>query len=385
LRERFDTNGAAGLWVHFLFHGIEFLRPGGRLAYILPASALFSDYGRSALERISNSFANIEIRQIVDRPIWTNGADERGILLLAEGYSRGSSALPEPTRWSSHGLRAKALPLSNTAYDNLAARSFTLGSIASLAIGAVTGCNSVFLLDEAERKALQIAKSDLRPVVSRARQIGGITVDRVRLVGLARNGEKTWLLTPKGLGGKGSGVRRRLAEISARRRTSTLWFSKRDPWWRVDVGDASDAFFTYMNDRGPRLVLVQPDIRCTNTLHCVRFEEQISRAQRLAASLTLISSFGQLAAERIGRSYGGGLLKFELKDARSFPILPEQPGLEEAFEAADRALVAGQATEAARIADEALVAPLLGSNWERLVHDLRAEISARRELRRGSR
>lgn len=383
LRKRFDTVGAAGLWVHFLFHAMDFLRPGGRLASIIPASALFSDYGRAGLQRVSNRFAEVEIREIVDRPLWVNGADERGALLLADGFDQGSSHLPEPCRWSAHGIPAALLPISAAAYDQLADQCTPLGSIASLSIGAVTGCNSIFLLNEEQRRALKIRKSDLQPMVSRARHIPGLTIDKAKLLRLALEGEKTWLLAPKRLGEKGSGVRRLLAKISARRRASTLWFRKRTPWWKVDFGASSDAIFTYMNDRGPRLVLATADVRCTNTLHCVRFLEAVPVDQRLAASLSLVTTFGQLAAERLGRSYGGGLLKFELKDARKFPILPAQRDLRSAFEKADMSLGAGDLAEATRIADEALLAPLLGSQWEQTIKQLRNEIDARREVRRG--
>lgn len=382
LRKRFGTVGAAGLWVHFLFHAVEFLRQGGRLAAVIPASALFSDYGRAGLRRLSERFAQIEIREIVDRPLWVNGADERGALLLADGFGQGSSDLPTPTRWSAEGMPAGLLPIFNGAYDRLANQCVALGTIATLSIGAVTGCNSVFLLDEPQRLGLKIKRSDVLPIVSRARQIKGLTVDNARLLALARKGEKTWLLAPARLGEKGSGIRRQLAKVSPRRRTSTVWFTKRTPWWDVDAGTPSDAIFTYMNDWGPRLVLADAGVRCTNTLHCVRFVGGSTIAQRQTASLSLLTTFGQLAAERIGRSYGGGLLKFELKDARGFPILPVQEGVQAAFALADSALVAGDVAEATRIADEALLAPL-SADWETIVGQLREEIHARRELRRG--
>lgn len=383
LRKRFDTLGAAGLWVHFLLHSMAFLRPGGRLAAVVPASALFSDYGRECLERVSNRFTGVELREIVDRPLWTNGADERGALLLADGFDLGSSHLPEPRRWTAQGMPAPHLPLSSDAYGQLAAQSTLLGSIASLSIGAVTGHNRVFLLDERQREAQGISCDDLRPIVSRARQIPGLTIDKAKLLNLAQKGEKTWLLAPSELGEKGSGIRRQLAKISARFRSSTLWFQKRDPWWKVDYGTPSDAIFTYMNDRGPRLVLAAEGVGCTNTLHCVRFQQHVDENQRLAASLTLVSTFGQLAAERLGRVYGGGVLKFELKDARKFPILLSQRNLRAAFAKADGYLVNGDIAEATKIADESLLAPLLESDFNKSVKLLREEIDARRTLRRG--
>ncbi|MFQ6242836.1 Eco57I restriction-modification methylase domain-containing protein [Sinorhizobium meliloti] len=384
LRQRFDTLGAAGLWVHFLIHSLEFLRAGGKLAAVVPASALFSDYGRACLQRVSNRFATVELREIVDRPSWTNGADERGALFLADGFGLGLSELPVPQRWTANGRQASNLPAPSDEYDRLAACSQPFGSIALFSIGVVTGNNRIFLIDDAHRALLGIKTDDLVPVVSRARQIPSLTVDRNKLLELAHSGERTWLLAPAQLGEKGSGVRRQLAKIPASRRAATVWFQKRDPWWKVDLGARPDAIFTYMNDRGPRLALATGDVRCTNTLHRVNFKANVTENQRFAASLSLVSTFGQLAAERLGRVYGGGLLKFELKDARRLPILPEQGSLRSAFEQANVYLASGKTVEATRVADEALLAPLLGNKWESTITLLKQEIDARQTLRRGS-
>lgn len=383
LRERFGTLGAAGLWVHFLIHAMQFLVEGGRLAAVIPASALFSDYGRYCLERISCHFAEIELRELVDRPAWSNGAYERGALLFADGFELGASDPPIPERWSASGTPAPPLPISGGAFDQLAAQATSLGDIAGLSIGAVTGNNRVFLLNEDDRQKQEISTNQLIPIVSRARHVPGLTINDKNLLDLARAGEKTWLLAPTQLGEKGSGIRRQLAKISPRRRASTVWFKKRTPWWQVDYGPPCDAIFTYMNDRGPRLVLAFDDVRCTNTLHCVRFLEHVNESLRRSACLSLISTFGQLAAERLGRVYGGGLLKFELKEARSFPILQSQDVPLTAFEKADRYLADGNSAAATRVADEVLLKPLLGNDFEHTVHLLRQEIDARQAERRG--
>ncbi|QQR39456.1 N-6 DNA methylase [Devosia rhizoryzae] len=385
LRRRFGVNGAAGLWVHFLIHSMDFLAPGGRLAAIVPAAALFTTYGRNAIERICAQFAHVEIRQIVDKPLWTNGAAERGAVILASGYGVGHTTVPTPSRWLTNGYREpSALPMQSGVFGKLAAIAIPLGDLASIAIGAVTGCNAVFLLSEEERLSLDIPIEQLTSIASRARQLPGLTITCSELLDSARAGEKTWLLTPENLAERGTGVRRRLAQISKRKRAHTVWLNKRDPWWQVDVGPPCDAFYTYMNDLGPRLVLADPQVRCTNTLHRVTFKADILRQQRIAASLSMVSTFGQLAAEKIGRSYGGGLLKFELMDARRVPILPaRQESLEAVLMLADHALRSGNRDRARALADEALIAPILGSRWESDVLLLEDELKASRMARRG--
>ncbi|UCI07217.1 N-6 DNA methylase [Mesorhizobium sp. B1-1-8] len=382
LRDRFSVPGAAGLWVHFLIHALEFLLPGGRLAAIIPASGLFSDYGRTALDRLCHRFANVEIREFADRPLWSNNADERGALILAEGFAQGACSLPDPKRWMVNGQPAGEIVRADAVFEQLARYATPLGTIAELRIGAVTGCNRIFLLNEDERLLMGIDRSEVRPVASRGRQIPGLTTSAAQLIERAHAGEKTWLLASPRIAIKNSGGRAQLAKISPKSRRSILWLSKRSPWWKIDVPDC-DAIFTYMNDRGPRLVLTYDTVGCTNTLHSVRFNPDVSREIRLTASLSLLSSFGQLAAERGGRSYGGGVLKFELKDARGMPILPASGSMEAIFASVDAALRRGEHDIATELADEALVAPLLGRDWRRLLAALRAELCARRQMRRG--
>lgn len=383
LRERFGISGAAGLWVHFLLHSLEFLEIGARFAAVVPASALFTSYGRKALERLAGQFAEFHLLRIIDKPVWVNGAQEKGVLVLGAGFRCGSSSLPLPSLWSSAGDPAQGTT-TNNAFESLVTKAQPLGTLATMAIGLVTGCNNVFLMSEKELSRLGISKKEVSPIVGRARHVRGLSISADELVDLGVVGERTWLLTPEGLGARGSGIRRQLAKIGPAQRRSTLWFSKRSPWWKVDAGKPCDAVFTYMNDFGPRLVLADSGIRCTNTLHLVRFLATTTHDQQLASSLSLLSTFGQLAAERIGRSYGGGVLKFELLEARSLPILPAAGGsLEESFVLADHALRDGDRDAAREIADRALLRPLLGRGWQSEVDLMNCELRSRQHARRG--
>lgn len=387
LRRRFAVSGAAGLWVYFLLHALRFLAVGGRMAAVVPASALFTNYGRKALGRISGSFAHLELRRISDRPTWVNQAAERGALVLASGFGRGSATLPVPIRWSAvgqHECLYSAPP--SAAFAVLAAKSFTLDSVATVRIGLVTGCNRVFLLSERERRTMGIDRADVVPVVARTQHVPGLRTSVGALLEQDRTGGKAWLLVPRDLGERNGPVRNQLAKVTHRRRRDTSWFRKRHPWWCVEIGKPCDAVFTYMNDLGPRLVLGDGRLRCTNTLHQVSFAGRVTSDQRMAAALSLISTFGQLAAEQIGRSYGGGVLKFEIRDARKLPVLhPTGDSLVGPFNRADEALRRGDADVAREEADLALVAPLLGQNWRVDLKEMAEQLSEWRLARRGLR
>ncbi len=364
LRKRFQIEGPAGIWAYFLAHSMGFLAQNGRMASIVPASALFTIYGDAFLRRICGSFHTVNAYQLAEKPIWSSSADERGAVILAEGYTQGSCQnyvkgtwLPSLGEIYQHSCKLQV-------YRDLSSASRLLGDIASISIGAVTGCNSTFLLTERERAALDLRFEDLTLTVSRARHVEGITITEEDLVRLAQHGQKTWLLTPRSIEERGTSVRKRLARITRHQRRSTCWLNKRTPWWRIETGPYCDGVFTYMNERGPRLARTAEKIICTNTLHRVVFNTMVSEVDKAVAALTFISTFGQLAGEVIGRVYGGGVLKFELTEARLMPILSGVDHRDVVLQAVghrvDLALRAGAFDAARDLADEALLPPILG-------------------------
>lgn len=383
LRQRFQVAGAAGLWVHFILHSLSFLKEGGRMAFVVPASALFTAYGADLLRRLGTQFRSIEVLKLNERPEWVGGAEEAGAFLLADGFRQGTCQEPLRGFWIEGRGAVCDFEGASAPFAELSLASRSFSEIAELSIGAVTGCNRTFLLSEKERVDFGIARADVTPIISRARQIRGVLVTKRELRELAQAGEKTWLLSPRELGSRGSAVRSRLAEIKARRRRETAWFNKRDPWWAVDRGADCDAVFSYMNDQGPRLARTMPGLTCTNTLHRVRFRAGVSERDQVAAILTMASTFGQLAGERLGRVYGGGVLKFELRDARSLPVLPVADDADSfILEEVDAALRKGDMENAQAAADRAVLPAICGSAWQTAAEELRGELSERRKARR---
>jgi hypothetical protein len=386
LRKQFGIEGPAGIWTYFLTHSMDFLVQGGRIASIVPASALFTQYGDAFLQRMCGSFLTVSVYQLPERPLWTGGCEERGAVVLAEGYQDGVSKKYVKGVWPPNSEANYQYSCGLQPYRDLTSVSRPLGDLASVSIGAVTGCNSVFLLSEAERVALNLGLEDVTLAVARARHVEGITITREDLLRLAHYGQKTWLLTPRSIEGRGTPARKRLARITKYQRRSICWMNKRTPWWRIETGPDADGVFTYMNEQGPRLALTAPKITCTNTLHRVAFKPIVSHIEKLAAALTFTSTFGQLAGEMIGRVYGGGVLKFEIAEARLMPILSgfgdtDGADLQAVAQRVNIALRAGAVDAARDLADEALLAQLLGTSWKSAVAELREAVRQRREAR----
>lgn len=383
LRKRFRIKGAAGLWVHFLLHASRFLSLGGRMVSIVPRSALFTDYGDELLQRLSASFAMVKTAEIPERPQWIGAADERGAIVFAEGYGERTDrpptkSTPVALRTSNHETLA-----AGTCYNDLTSLAVPFSSLFNIRIGAVTGCNKAFLLTEDERIRANISREEVYPVISRANQTPGLRIDRRGLESLAKAGHKTWLISPHDADRTelSEALERHLSMISDEQRISVSWLRRRTPWWRVERGPDCDAIFTYMNDSGPRLVRLGPGIVCTNTLHRLTFPKGITRQQIDIASVSLISTFGQLAGELHGRSYGGGVLKFEISETRAFPVLTNRIDIDGALRKCHSLLIKGLKDEARRTADEALLRPLLGSAWLRGIEEMEEVLRERRRQR----
>ncbi|WP_284270693.1 N-6 DNA methylase [Mesorhizobium huakuii] len=386
LKKRYPAKGAAGLWVYFALHARKFLRPGGRMAFLAPAAASFSRYGEDLLLQLQNEFRELSLQELPHKPSWIGSAEERGVLVLADGYQEGPAPAIVRGVWNYDGLARGALSRAYAkipSFDALSRASRPLGDIANLSIGLVTGKNAVFLLNQQDIGRHRIDQNDLTPVVTRAKHVCGIFVEKQDLCTLGQTGEKTWMLTPRELGERGSGVRSRLALIDAKARRETLWLNKRSPWWMVGKTQRCDAVFTYMNDKGPRLALVESGVFCTNTLHQVTFKEATSKDDRLSAVVSILSTFGQLCAEGIGRGYGGGLLKFELQEARLMPVFTLADGVaSKAVLAIDQHLRSGHVDEARRLADTTVLPPILGGEWLTTARQLEEMLEHVRSARR---
>jgi hypothetical protein len=81
-----------------------------------------------------------------------------------------------------------------------------------------------------------------------------------------------------------------------------------------------DLFFTYMSHRYPRLIGNNSGATILNSMHGVRLKKDLPKLIREALPLLALNSVTMLGAEVLGRSYGGGILKMEPREAAALPI-----------------------------------------------------------------
>ena len=366
-----ELSELASSWAHFVAHSIGFLGPMGRLALVLPAELLHADYAHPIRELLSRRFRSVTVVAF-DRQVFPD-AQVDAVLLLASpegepGYrvvrTHDAATLQtvdtapndglgsirprgdQPSRWS-----AAMEPGAAAVYETLAASpSFVrLGSRASVDIGFVSGSDDYFVPTRERADELRLPPEVLVPAVRRPGDVRGL---------VARPDQAGVLFRPVGMDATRLSTvaayleHGRLVGVSGRYKCRV-----RQDWFIVPLPRAQpDAFMPYMNHRAPRLIVNSAGAWSTNLLHGIRLRDPADDVRALAAAMTASGTL--LSAEIEGRSYGGGVLKLETKEAERLLIADPTPNSRAALVAAlptlDILVRDGDLQAAARITDDIL-------------------------------
>lgn len=328
-----DIGSLASSWAPFVIHATSFLRQAGRLALVLPAELLHTDYAGPVREYLLGRFTSVVIVAF-DRLVFADAQvdtvlllasnddalglrvlrvrDEHALAEIGDGAirdGRGGNAHVPQHRWSA-AVDADAAAL----YAGLVAsgRYRRLGEIASVDIGFVSGANAYFVLDASESHDLGIPERALLPTVERPSDLKGLSL---------RADEMRLLFRPDDDTAEDPVVRRYLDEGVRQRVDARYKPRHRRPWYRVPLPrQVSHLFLPYMSHHTP-LMVVNLGARSTNLIHGVRLHEPETTDARAVAAYSL-SSVWALSAEVEGRAYGGGVLKLETKEAERL-IVPD--------------------------------------------------------------
>ncbi len=325
----------ASSWAHFVVHALEFLRPGGRLALILPAELIHTTYAAPLRRHLRRCFAEVHV--ISFRQAVFPDVQAEVVLLLAAGKVGGPGRLrlaevetgeeladleavlagaeafapaEEPEKW----IPGYTVNPGAATLEHLQERALLvpLGEVGKANIGFVSGANDYFVVTPEEAVRWRLPESSLRSALVRARQIPGLQITADDMSQVRSQGDRCLLWLP--------GERLSRAEQAYVRRGEELGYAERykcrvrSPWYRVPGVTTPDAFLTYMSDVVPRLCLNRAQVVSSNTLHNIRLP-RIPAALRKAFVTAFYNSATLLSCERIGRSYGGGVLKLEPREA----------------------------------------------------------------------
>jgi adenine-specific DNA-methyltransferase len=414
LRAGVNLTRLASSWAAFTVHAALFLRPGGRLALVLPAELLSVNYAAEVRGFLMRRFGRVRLVVFTERVF--PGVLEEVVLLLAEGdggtdhcellqvqdvaelgsTSTGRSAV---STWSPRSVGAKwtsaLLPERSLAvYSAVLAdpATATLHTWGETTLGAVTGNNAWFTLSPAaaEARGLREGVDLVRLSPPGSRHLRRLSLTGRDWRGLGRLGRATLLFRPPGEPSPAAAAR--IAEGERLGVPRAYKCRVRSPWWRVPVVPPADLLLTYMNADTPRLVTNSAGVRHLNSVHGVYLRGGLGA---LGATLPVaaLNSLTLLGAEVVGRAYGGGMLKLEPREADDLPV--PSPALVRSVRgelaairpAVDEALGAGRLLDAVRAVDDVLLVAGMGLARRdvALLADAREVLAGRRSARSGGR
>ena len=350
----------SNLWYAFVLASLRVLSPGGSLAFVLPSAAEYADYSANVRDGLRKNFSSVEVYRC-KKPLFPD-VQEGTVVAIARGFQNGPSRYRRRVFATASGL-LQSLESGNIGEARecrpvhlcSSMKTIMLGEVARIRLGGVTGDARFFLINEAQRRSLDLPIESLNPVLSRARHLRNGLVDGGSWNKLLEAGERVWLFNPSEEMSHHPSVSRRLAllESSGGCNRSAYKVASRHPWYVTPLPKAPHGFISGMGGTPWIALSGKRNLNATNTLYVVSFAERMRVEQRWEVSLALLTTYAQRQLRRSVRRYADGLLKHEpgaISGVR-LPFVRCQSGVRATYLRAVEELVKGNAADARSIAD----------------------------------
>ncbi|NMH80012.1 HsdM family class I SAM-dependent methyltransferase [Pseudonocardia xinjiangensis] len=406
LRVNTPLSRRANAWAYFVLHSLSFLRPGGRLALLLPSSILHSG-GYAGEVRAELSRRCVDVRFIRVRERLFQGVSEESVVLLAVTPSRGPSVWTDPRLVDVDdidGLRHElasydqgASPAKTQSPDRSgvvpgiaelvqnrivkSGRFADVGSLARVRIGVVTGANSFFV-----RRPSSTWQEDgvsWKPIISRSAWLDrpvwtNADVARIQLHDLPSQLLLASLATSTSPGSHLADEVAAAEEAKLHERSHT---SRRPVWYALPDPQVPHVFLPCMGRVAGRAVENSSNATSTNAIHHLWWTDNADPDTRFYRVLATWSDVWRLQGELLGRPYGGGVLKLEPASIRGMylPLRASKSLHGDLLEAARSASASGNRRRIQEIANK-LICLDLGIE-DRLLDEIRHACLALEERR----
>lgn len=323
------ASGLAGLHVHFLLATALHARPGDVGAFVTSAEWLEVNYGRLPRELVAGKLGGVSIHVIDPKAAPFDGTAttaavtcfEVGTAAPAIGMRRVErpsqlGALEAGERFSRERLRA-APRWSSLLNGNGASKPpegwVELGELCRVHRGAVTGANSTWITGADDPT---LPPGVLFASITRARALFDLTDGVLR----SCRGLRAVVDLPADLDEFDDADRARIdrfLRVAQHRGAHTGYIARhRNPWWSVRLRPPAPILATYMARRPPAFVRNLAGVRNVNVAHGIYPREPMTPA----ALDALAASLRAAAPTAVGRTYAGGLVKFEPSEMSRIPV-----------------------------------------------------------------
>lgn len=320
-------------WVPFILASMRMLRPGGRLAMVVPAEIIHVMHAQSL-----RSYLGSECRRLViidPEELWFAGTLQGAVLLLAEKrkderekaeglgiyevrdreFLRESPArvfaAPQSIngktvagKWTRALLERETRELIDELGSHPSVHRFV--DVANVDVGIVTGANKFFLVtdDVVSKHGLE---RWAHPMFGRSEHCPGIIYDAKQHAANARAGNPTnflWFSDDEPLKYKKAKSYIEAGEAEA---LHTRYKCRiRSPWFKVPSVYATEIGMLKRSHDLPRLILNKVGAYTTDTAYRIRTLKGTSAEQLVGCFYNGLTA---LSAELEGRHYGGGVLE----------------------------------------------------------------------------
>ena len=325
-RRGLDASALAGLHVHFFLATAEYGRNGDYGAFRTPSEWLDVNDGGLVRQLLLDGLGGQSLHVLApEAPLFSDATTTSAITCfrigetpstmrirrveslsdlgrLAGGRSVSRQRLAGTSRWS---VLTRETPRLREGYVEL-------GELCRVHRGTVTGANAVWVRRDASP---DLPERVLFPSITKARELFGAGARLGSLEALRRVVD-----LPVDLDvlddDEREQVDRFLREARARGVHEGYIASNRRAWWSVGLRAAAPILATYMARRPPAFVRNDAGARHINIAHGLYPRERMSDvlldrlADRLRAEVTLAQ----------GRTYAGGLVKFEPREMERIPV-----------------------------------------------------------------
>lgn len=362
-----SPNRLTNIWVPFVVAAASALKPGGRMALVLPAELLQVSYAAQLRSFLTDHFRKIDL--IACNELFFEKAEQEVLLLLADGARAEPSAKnpcqvnltesnsvaeilqvkPEEAlkgaspktichdseKWLKYFLSNKEINFMRAL--RLGDETTELGRYANINVGVVTGKNAFFVLRKSEVEELEL-EPYTTSLIARSAHLAGARIDKADWRKLADENHRVHLLHLAPINGsRPQGALARYIRLGETQNVHTGYkCSIRTPWYSVPSVYVPDAFVFRQIYDFPRIVLNEAEATATDTIHRMRCHNGDAR-DVIANSYSYLTA---ASAEIEGRSYGGGVLELEPTEAEKL-LMPAKLGDALPIEECDALIRAG--------------------------------------------
>jgi len=347
-------------WVCFLLSATRLLKPGGNIAFILPASFEFANYSKIIRDWLPNVFDSIEIHRCHES-LFPEASDGCVVLL---GFSYHTYSKPGSWKYQSYSRKTQFLfGLNNRTQSGQGApdpnneinhNRVLLKDVIDIRLGGVTGDTSYFLLTEIERKRLRLPIAAVKPVVTKSVHLTSSVLTDSEWQLLRTSGARVWLFSPPPRLIRSRYVWSYILNAGKTCNKFSYKVSNRHPWYKTPLPRGVHGFFSGMSRHGPWISFREKTgLNATNTLFVVRFRDCLSPKWQAAWALGLLTTKVREQFAFNARRYPDGLIKWEPRDLKDVvvPRPVSNTKADELYKKAIRALLKGRVDEAKIIAD----------------------------------